>query len=162
MDMQYIQGGCRITPVVTDLLRRIEAAKDGYLRSASVRRTGDARRGDEAVSNLKHQFEAYVSNVADLVGSPNIPRLSQIASYFRRVASLAFEERPDYSSVSSPRLCPIHSYVTVLTKPSLLSVLFETSSTAVETPTDSVEAPGSNLLDELHALTSFQTACLDS
>ncbi|KAL7415689.1 kinase-like domain-containing protein [Mrakia frigida] len=70
MDMQYIQGGCRITPVVTDLLRRIEAAKDGYLRSASVRRTGDARRGDEA-----------------------------IASYFRRVASLAFEERPDYSAL---------------------------------------------------------------
>jgi hypothetical protein len=50
MDLQYIQAGGRVNGIVTDLLRRIEAAKDSYLRGITARRGGDVRRGDEAVS----------------------------------------------------------------------------------------------------------------
>lgn len=50
MDVQYMQAGGRVTPVVTDLLRRIEASKEGYIRGARERRVVDLRRGEEAVS----------------------------------------------------------------------------------------------------------------
>jgi len=89
MDMQYIQGGCRITPIVTALLRRIEAAKDGYLRSVSIRRSGDARRGDEAVS-LFLEFPSALTHSSELnCSSQTSPSFSaRVLLPTRLVASL--------------------------------------------------------------------------
>lgn len=60
MDVQYVRDGCRMTPIVQDLLRRIELSKEGYLRSVQARRGGDMRRGEEAVSEHDSRARSVV------------------------------------------------------------------------------------------------------
>jgi hypothetical protein len=97
MDVQYVRDGCRMTPIVKDLLRRIELSKEGYIRSIQGRRGGDMRRAEEAVS-------ASIRVPTSQVLSPDRQSVcAQLAAYFRRVSALAFEERPDYRSATA---CP--------------------------------------------------------